>query len=521
VRPSAKARGLITRFVISALALASPALAFGQNAPPEGAAAVPPAQAVPGVGSPGAALPGAVMPGTGLLGETAEGLEAPPADLTLYGIAAGIGETDNVNLSSTDPKSQTLAAADAAFDLRRSGSRLDASAIGNFTDIDYLQGAYSNQFLGRFDGLATAKLWSDRLKWVVGDDYGEEQTDPFAAITPVNLQRVNVFSTGPDLTLRPSYSTFIDFDARYSQISYQRSPFDGHNALGSAEFGRQLSPLSSLSVVVEAEELRFKNTLVNTDYDRRQAYGRYLIRGARTSIDAQFGATQANDVGSSWKTSPLVRLTLTRRVSPFSLVTLAGGREYTDAAGSFASLTSGAGGGIEVAPVSQTTGNYLRNYGSAGWNFARVRTTFGLTANWERDSYDVQSVFNATHADLGLNIARALTPQLSVNISGSASRYDYLDQGFTDTFGTVGGGVAYRPGRWFVVYARYDHAFRRGSGAPTVLVIGPSGIPSPVVVTTGGGYDENRVFVMVGYSPHSDTESNGETGAGFGGMPPP
>ena len=503
MRPSGKARGgPITRCVLTALALASPALAWGQTAAPEGAPAAPPAQAVPGVGSPGAALPGAMLPGTEMPGEAATALGPAPAELTRYGVAAGIGETDNVNLSSNDPKSQTLAAANLDFDLRRTGSRLDASALGTFTDLDYLQGAYSNQILGRFDGLATAKLWSDRLKWVVADDYGEEQTDPFAAVTPVNLQRVNVFTTGPDLTLRPSYSTFVNLDAHYSKISYQTSPFDGHNLLGSAEFGRDLSPLSSLSLVVQAEELRFDNTLVNTDYDRREAYGRYVIRGARTSIDAQLGATQANDVGASWKTSPLVRLQLTRRVSPFSLLTLAGGREYTDAAGSFSSLSSGAGGGIVVAPVAQTSANYVRNYGSAGWEFQRLRTSIGLTANWERDTYDFDSLFNVTRADIGIRLGRDLTPKLALSISGTANRYEYVDQGFTDKSGTVGGGLIYRPGRWFIVYARYDHSFRRAAGAPGVLL-------QP-------GYDENRVFVMIGYRPHSDEMASGGA-PGFGG----
>jgi hypothetical protein len=451
-------------------------------------------------------LPGALLPGGVFPGEATTGLGAPPAELVRYGIAAGIGETDNVFLSSVNPKSQTLAAADLDFDLRRTGSRLDASALGNFTDIDFLQGAYGNQVLGRFDGLATAKLWSDRLKWLVADDYGEEQTDPFAPITPVNLQRVNVFRTGPDLTLRPSYASFVHLDAYYSQLSYQKSPFDGHNLVGGVELGRQLSSLSSLSLVVQAEELRFDNTTINTDYDRREAYGRYFIQGARTSLDAQLGATQANDVGSSWRTSPLARLKLTRRVSPFSLLTLAGGREYTDAGGSFSSLTAGAGGGIVVGPVVQTTANYLRNYGSAGWLFARLRTTLSATVNWERDTYAAQSIFNATRADLGFNLGRSITTKLSANITGTLDRYEYLNQGFTDKFGTIGGGLAYRPGRWFVVYARYDHAFRRASGTASQGFAGPD-------------YDENRVFIMVGYRPHSDTEPGQESA--LGGVPAP
>ena len=155
-----------------------------------------------------------------------------------------------------------------------------------------------------------------------------------------------------------------------------------------------------------------------------------------------------------------------------------------------------------MAPVAQTTANYVRNYGSAGWEFMRERTTFGLTGNWEHDTYDFQSVFNVTREDVGANFGRDLTPKLALNISGTADRYDYVNQGFTETFGTLGGGLIYRPGRWFVVYARYDHSFRRASGAPTVL-FGQS------------GYDENRVFVMIGYRPHSEyTQSGGAPGFG-------
>ena len=44
----------------------------------------------------------------------------------------------------------------------------------------------------------------------------------------------------------------------------------------------------------------------------------------------------------------------------------------------------------------------------------------------------------------------------------------------------------YHPGTWIVIYGRYDHQFRTSSG-----------------MARGLGYDENRIFVMVGYYPHS------------------
>ena len=441
------------------------------------------------------------LPVPSLLSEDAAGIAVPPTDQTHYGIAAGVGETDNVNLSSTNPKSQTLAAADLDFALTRSGSRLDASALGNFTDINYLQHAYGNQLLGRFDGLATAKLWSDRLKWLVRDDYGEAQLDPFAAVTPTNLQRENLFTTGPDLMLRPSERSFVELEALYGRTSYQTSPFDENTGSGSIAVGRQLSALSSLSLVGQAEAQRFSNTTLNTNYDRRELYGKYQARGARTQLSAQLGATQANDTGS-WTTTPLVRLSLMRQISPFSSVTLGGGREYTDAAGAFGALRAGAAGGIAVGGVAQTSANYLRNYASAGWMFSRLRTSFGLTGSWERDTYDRQGIYDTTLAGLQAMLGRHLTPTLSADVTAGVDRTKYLNQGFTDTYGTVGAGVTWRPGRWVEVYARYDHSFRRTSGPASLTA-------------TGAGYDENRVFVMIGYRPHSAAD---EAAAG-GGMP--
>lgn len=433
----------------------------------------------------------------------AAGVALPPTDQTRFGVAVGLGQTDNVNLSPTSPKSQTLAAANLDFALLRSGSRLDVSALGNFTNIDYLQGAYSNQVLGRFDGLATAKLWSDRLKWIVRDDYGDAQVDPFAPATPVNLQRENIFTTGPDLTLRPTDASFVELEALYGRTSYQTSPFDSSTGSASIAVGRTLSALSSVSLVGQAEALRFDNTVVNTDYNRRELYGRYLVQGARSQIDAQLGLTQADDTGS-WKTTPLVRLSLTRKASPFSTFTLSGGREYTDAAGSFSQLTVGAAGGIPLGAVAQTTANYLRDYAGAGWSFTRLRTSFGLSASWDRDSYDRDEIFNKTETALEGMVGRHITQTISADVTAGISREQYVNQGFTDKYGTVGGGLAWRPGRWVEVYARYDHAFRRTSGVVTAT-------------TPAAGYDENRVFVMVGYRPHTAADEAGETS--MPGMP--
>jgi hypothetical protein len=464
--------GPFDHFVLTALALSAPALVFGAE--------------VPGAGD----IAPAAAPLTSMVSEDAAGVATPPAYETWYGIAVGVGETDNVNLSSTNRKPQTLAAADLDLSLSRGGSRLDVSLLGNFSDIYYVQHAYGNQVLGRFDGLAILKLWTDHLSWIVRDDYGESQLDPFAAVTPTNLQRENVLTTGPELTLRPTDASFVELEGLYQRITYQSSPFGGTSLTGSVAVGRQISPLSKISLVGQVQQLHFDNTAINTNFDRRELYGSYSIIGARTACAAQIGATQANDSGS-WKTSPLAELSLSRKISPFSTVNLDGGREYTDAAGAFSDLTAGAAGGIVIGGVTQSTANYRRNYASAGWEFARLRTSFELTGRWERDIYDRTSdtLYNVTRTDVELSLGRSLTRHLTADIVGSVARVQYKNQGFTDKYGTVGAGLTWRPGRWLEVYVVYDHSFRRPGGAQAAV--------------EGYDYDENRLFVMLGYRPHS------------------
>lgn len=500
----------LERSLLLALALAAPALCLGQEAGSTDVGASTPASSAPATsapapGAPAAVLPGAALPGIsapipGLNGGGITGLTPLPAEYTNYGVGAGLGETDNVNLSSTHPKAQTLSDANLFFDLIRSGSRLDLNAQGNFSDTDYLEGAYGNQVLGRFDGLANVTLWEHHLDWLVRDDYGDAQIDPLESLTPLNLQRMNVFSTGPNLTLEPTLTSFVELQGIYSRNEWQDDPFSGNTETGTATLGHELSAAETISFVGQVQQEQFDNTTVNTNYQIREYYGHYTLKAARTALDLQGGLNQADDTGK-WISSPLLRLSLTRNVSPFSTVSLSGGREYSNAMGGFASIGSGTTGGIPIGNATQTTANALRTYGGVTWGFQRQRTSINLYGNWQRDAYDGQSSkFDFTLADVALSLGRRLTPRLSANITGTVNRGQYGNQGFTNTYGTASAGLIYRPGTWLVIYGRYDHEFQRSSG-----------------LTRGLGYDENRILIMVGYYPHSSGTGlpQGMQGAGF------
>src|SRR3984957_20514792 len=108
------------------------------------------------------------------------------ADTLIYGVDVGVAESDNVTLVSTNKISQTMAVADGDFDVKQQSRLLDVDAKGNFTYLDYLQGAYGGQLIGRFDGSAHLAIIPDRRVWVVQVDFGQAALDAYTPVTPTN-----------------------------------------------------------------------------------------------------------------------------------------------------------------------------------------------------------------------------------------------------------------------------------------------------------------------------------------------
>lgn len=421
------------------------------------------------------------------------------AETLVYGADVGIGESDNITLVRTHRVSQTIAVAQADFELKQQGRLYDVDAKGNFTELDFLQHAYGNELIGRFDGLAHVALIPERLSWALQEDFGQSQIDPFAAVTPNNRENVNYVSTGPDATLRLGSVGFVDMTARYARTDYAKSPFNNQRLFGSVAAGTQISQHSSVSLNGTTQRVLFDNTVVNSDYDRSSVYGHYEAHGARTDLSANLGATRVNQ-GSFSSTGALAKLKLSRKMSSSATLNLEAGRDITDASTSFGSLQSGAIGGVgsqgafgsQVAiggigtlgttPAALTSSNYTITYGSAGWQYKRDRTTINLNGRWERDAYKGQPQFDLTRENAELSIERQLTRALSAQVLGSLYHSAFTHVDFADRDAVAAAALIYREGRGLEIRLHYDHVTRAVSGI-------------------GTGYAENRVFLTVGFRP--------------------
>jgi Surface lipoprotein assembly modifier len=417
-------------------------------------------------------------------------------ELTLtYGVDVGVAETDNVNLTPTDKVSQTIAQTDVDFSVKEQSRRLDVDAKGNFSYLDYLQNAYSNQLIGRFDGTAYIALIPERLTWMVQDDFGQTALDAFTPTTPTNLEDVNYFSTGPDLALRLGGTTFMNISARYARSTYETSPFNSNRLFGGLAWGLDLSARSTVSLNANIERVMFENTVVNTDFDRTNAFVRYSLEGARTELTADAGGTDINQDGAT-TSGPLGRIQLSRKMSAAATLTLTLGHQLTDASTSFSNLQSGAIGVVGTAPPAQSSENYTSNYATVGWQYVRNRTTIALSGHWEKDTYGEQPSLDYTRGGVEINLQRRLTRSLTAQLMGRYYKTNYVNISAAEVNGSpnyndelIGAILAWHHGRGLEVRLRYAHSARVTPG-------------------TDFGYGENRVLLTIGYRPRVDQGNN-------------
>jgi hypothetical protein len=446
------------------------------------------------------------VPGTqpaGILGTQPGVLGTPPADTNNIFVTAGIGETDNVGLAPTGAQSQTIANVGLLLDVERNDPLLQGSLKGDVAYIDYLEHAFPGQVVGRLDGNGSFVLVPDNIKWVLQDSYGSAQVDPLAPVDRTNVQSANVLSTGPDFLMHPSDSVFVRLGARYALVDYETSPFNSHQLLGLAAIGDDLSVASTISLNADVSQIRYQNTDLNPDYDRRKFYLRYDTRGARTTLSLDLGVAQVDDTGP-WVSALLAQLTLARDLTPFQSVTISGGRQFTDASDSFSALTSGAAAATVIAPGVGSPGNYLDTYGTLGWQFKEDRTTIGVTGRWDRDIYTIEATpaeltefilqgavagLNVTRTNVQARVQRDLAPNLTAEVDASYMHENYQTLGFIDHIVVAGVGVTYMPNRRFQYRLRFDHNVRTADTVPSLVAA--QGL--------GTGYTENEIFLTAVY----------------------
>jgi hypothetical protein len=395
-----------------------------------------------------------------------------------FALSAGVAHSDNIGRTSVDEQSETVASAGLDFLLEQRTSRLSLDATGDLQYLNYLDNTYDNEVVGEVMADARFQLVPDRLMWIAQDNFGQTSIDPLAAVTPANRENVNYFSTGPDASLGLASNTRLLLSGRYGKVSYEDSPFDSDRYTGLVGVARDLSAQSRVSLNAQRERVDFDDDVLNQDYNRDQFYARFEGQGGRTRLGLDLGYSRLQRVGDS-PSGVLARLEIARQVSVSSVVTISGGREFSDSGDSFR-LDQTLNTSLNTLSGEQTGSPFRNTYETIAWRFQRNRTGLSLSLQRYDEKFVQSSLFDRVRTSVSGQFSRNLSPTLTADLGGSYSKEDYdaFDGDYRESGAYVG--FTQRFGRMLSLNVHYEW-YKRSSDLPT------------------GAYTENRALLTLSY----------------------
>lgn len=336
----------------------------------------------------------------------------------------------------------TLALLGLVADAQRRGTRFDYRLSSDLAVAKYLHSDYQTQPFGYLDGAGEVWFVPGFFSWTGRETYAQTVIEPFAAVTPDNLEGLNYATTGPRITLRPTLRTTITLDGTYSYInSSSKSPLyvnlDNHRYGGDATVKRAFSNTSSIYVTGSTEKVYFRDQIDNTDFTLRQELAGYRLEDARTLLDLAGGYAQVHVLGlvtvptlrgprqvaqAQTPGGVIWRLDLSRQTSPASRLSFTALKQVTDAANLFRLNID--------QPVASTAADRItagdslsdRELG-ATWRFLASRTWVVLGYLDTREHYTIHPTSDRTVRAATALIGRQLNPELSADVGA-----EYLHQ---------------------------------------------------------------------------------------------
>jgi hypothetical protein len=396
-----------------------------------------------------------------------------------YMITVGVGETDNI-ARVPDGTSSTIAMEGIDLNWHDQRPRFNADVDGDLQYLTYIPRDFHSQVVGNFLGDLRVAAVPQLLYWDLSDNFGQGRIDPLAPVSPLNLENINYFNTGPELLMPLSAADILDVAAHFSNVNYQRSPLNSNRYSGKVAFVHELSQQSSLSVNVTDERIDFKDTVLNQDYSREDAFVRFDSHTARTTLGIDLGYSRLVDPQQP-SSGVLARVQLSRKLSASSTLALSGGRQYSDAASAFLLGQALGGANLATQTSTQSSAPFTSDYGSLSWNFQRNRTGFGLGVTEYKDTYEpAESSEDDRRTQLEGHFSRALTPVLTALLTDAYFKQEFEELNDSATENDVSLQVIWRASRQLTVSLDLAHDNRHSNIA-------------------GSDFTENRVWLTLGY----------------------
>jgi len=342
----------------------------------------------------------------------------------------GASYTDNLLRDETGAIEETIAIAGATLDLSRQSRRFNSFLIGDLVYQRYTSGDFESETRPNLHAYLDFQFVPDVISWTFEDRYGQLVTDPFDADTLFNREKVNRFSTGPNLTLEFIGNNALDITGRYTDTRFEISDSGSERISANVGLVHGLAPNRKVSIHFVDESVTY-DLPIYEDYDRREAYLEFESRISRGSLDLIVGANEVEYTDEPIR-RPLYSLNLNRKISKLLSISLVYDRRIVDDSGQFGRSSSdlpGSGDGQGITPVGDT---YETEEISFAVGRTKGRSQFSVGAYHAEDNYRSATSFNVTRTGVTAGYELALGSLWSFGIGGFLENRDFENEDFED-----------------------------------------------------------------------------------------
>jgi hypothetical protein len=379
-------------------------------------------------------------------------------------IAAGLIETDNIQRTPTDLSSDTIEEVAADFTLHKQTRRVEADVISSLQYLSYVHHIYSSDVVGNLAAIGKFAFVPGHIEWVAQDNFGQQQLDPGVPVTPLNLEDINYFSTGPNLIFGLGSALDVQLSGRYSRMSYQTSDLDNNRSDISAALVHALSTNSNISLRANDERVRYLDSVANPDYTTQQGFLRYDTQIARSKLALDLGYDDVTGL-SSKGSGALIHGDFSRTITASSRIDLSIGQDISDTGNLLRQLQDLNGVVVSTASLQRSNDPFVNRYARLAWQFDKNRTSvsFDLARFQERhlDNFSL----NETRTEADATLRRKLSPALTAIVTASYARaiFEDTEAGYREQIESAV--LEWRIERRLELRAEYDHFKQRGDGA--------------------------------------------------------
>lgn len=205
-----------------------------------------------------------------------------------YALEAGVAHTNNIDRNPDDGLDETAGIARLNLDLAADTNRVDGRVALDVERRIYTKDSNDDETIGTLDAAFDFTLIDRLLTWQARDNFGQVLNDVFAPDNPQNREDVNVFSTGPVLTLPLNATNRFQLSALYRDVSFEDSPQNNDGLTGELSFIRALNANRNIAINVSSGSVDFDRE-IDTDFDRQSATVSFSSQTSRSNLELEVG----------------------------------------------------------------------------------------------------------------------------------------------------------------------------------------------------------------------------------------